>query len=737
MSTELPDSQTSNAVICGQCEASNHSSRKFCGKCGTRLWEICAACQEKTSAAEAFCGCCGANLSDALAGTAEQYQEALVEAERLAMESLFDKALAQIKPVLELEHPRLQDLVERARKQDERLRKEYQQNKDDAEAAMASAKIHWESRDFRRALQALRGVAEPLRSEEMQELLTDVEAFEEDCRALLQQIRAKLAAKATSELLPLVEQYLLLDPAHAEVNKLAEKVRALHQQESITRRDRLCESARRSIEQHAYNSAVEQLNKIPEVARNGIFFKLLEHAEELSYLSGMLRNSPHVDQTLLDIGKRLLKHAPGDKQALERYTKAKQRILDRPDNPRAGAPEWSQPPNRTPFDMPVDWLGGFARIKIKDEDVRKRLAAAPGRFYTAVGLALQGLQKSRVNINLLPEKKKGLLNRIGGSGRSKPPKSAWGLDIGTTAIKAIKLSADEDGRARIDACEVIEYEKELCRPDTRGQEGELIGMAIKEFLQMHRPDPKTEPVAISVPGGRVLGRFLRVPRVKPSKVGELMQYEAAHQIPLPLESLCWGYQLLEASGAEEPMMNCVIMGAQRHDMEQRVAWCQNAGLTVEILQSECMALYNFILAELFDPAAPAVENPETNQIVLMDIGGDSTHILIAGQQSVWFRTLGRGTDEFTRRLIRAFNLTYDVAEPLKKNPAMAKSIHKVQQALAPAMEDIANELRLSLSAFATHQASLEDEDAEAPSHLFGCGGGFQTLGLLQHFRGGS
>jgi len=740
MSIEVPETQTPNTVLCGHCNAPNVPSRNFCGRCGQGLWEVCAGCQQRTSAGEAFCGSCGGKLDDSLSRQVELLEQTLLEVERLAMEFEFTQALAQLEPVLQINHPRLQTLVERARAQRERLRREFAERKQEAAAAFEAAQAHLTGNDFRRALLAVKSVAEPLRFDELNELRTQLMAREESCRALFQQIRAKLDAKATGDLLPMVEEYLLLDPQHADMAKLAEKLRVRLQQHSLQQRDKLCEAARTSLQRFEYQKAADQLRMVPQDARQGIYFNLLEQAEELSYLAQAIKEAPHVDRVLVKIAERLLKHAPEDKQTAKKLAELRQRIDTTSRNPHAGAPEWTVGSANTTLGMPVEWWGGFARLVPKDVKLREQLAAAPGRFFIAAGMALQGLQRARVDINLLPaEKKAGLLDRLGKVGRTKPATAAWGIDLGATALKAVKLVPAADGRMQIEACELIEYEKELCRPDAQGQEKQIVAVAIRTFLERHQPDAKNERVAVNIPGGRILGRFLRIPRVKPAKVAELMQYEAGHQIPLPLESLCWGYQLLESEAPEDadsPMINCVLVAAQRGDAEQRLAWCQAGGLVVDSIQSECAALYNLAYFEHFDPAAVTAAGDKNAQVIFMDLGGDATQILIASRNSLWFRTLNRGTDDFTRRLIRSFNLTHDKAEPLKRNPAMAKQISKVYETLVPAMAEMENELRLTLTAFNTHQGAQDEEEAIGPACFYGCGGGFLTHGLLRYLRNG-
>src|SRR5918998_122539 len=70
----------------------------------------------------------------------------------------------------------------------------------------------------------------------------------------------------------------------------------------------------------------------------------------------------------------------------------------------------------------------------------------------------------------------------GGEETSMAVNSAWGIDVGNRALKAIKLVRDGDG-VRVDDFEVIEHENVLSNAGDNREA--LIQQALASFVQRH------------------------------------------------------------------------------------------------------------------------------------------------------------------------------------------------------------------------------------------------------------
>src|SRR5207302_11068758 len=119
-------------------------------------------------------------------------------------------------------------------------------------------------------------------------------------------------------------------------------------------------------------------------------------------------------------------------------------------------------------------------------------------------------------------------------------RSAWGIDIGNRALKAVKLVRDGD-RLRVDDLEVIEHEQIL---SSAGDNKEtLVQTALANFVQRHVT--KGTVCGISVSGQSSFARFIKLPPVEAKKIPEIVKFEAIQQIPFSLDEVEWAYQLFQ------------------------------------------------------------------------------------------------------------------------------------------------------------------------------------------------
>ena len=106
--------------------------------------------------------------------------------------------------------------------------------------------------------------------------------------------------------------------------------------------------------------------------------------------------------------------------------------------------------------------------------------------------------------------------------------SAWGIDIGQCALKAVRCapSGDDPNKIVADAFDYIEYPKILTQPEA--DPVELVREALQLFLS--RNDLQGTKVAVSVSGQSGLARFIKHLSGKESVRGTLTGAHASSKI---------------------------------------------------------------------------------------------------------------------------------------------------------------------------------------------------------------
>src|SRR5262245_53945318 len=210
-------------------------------------------------------------------------------------------------------------------------------------------------------------------------------------------------------------------------------------------------------------------------------------------------------------------------------------------------------------------------------------------------------------------------------------------------------------------------------------------------------DLKNVSVCIGLAGHRVLGRFLELPPVPARKVNELVLYEARHQFPMELEELCWSYAVFDPLGeksTDDQPRRLALQAARESHIRERISRFTAAGVNVDSVQSDCVALHNALVFELFADAKS--DNP-ASAIAAVHIGSSNTNVVVSAPQHLWFRSFGMGAGDMLRALMRELTITADQALELLYQPARAKRYRRWANAVEPLALHLAGEVQRSLA----------------------------------------
>jgi len=291
----------------------------------------------------------------------------------------------------------------------------------------------------------------------------------------------------------------------------------------------------------------------------------------------------------------------------------------------------------------------------------------------------------------------------------------WGIELGASAIKALKLGLKPDGNVEVLDFAIIPHKKVLSTPDLDADDA--MRVAIGQLVSQY--DLESAPIAISVPGHQAFARFAKLPPVEPKKVAGLVQYEAVQQIPFPLEEVEWDFQTFMSPDSPEVEVGIFAITKQR--IERELSLFRDVGLSPDAINIAPVSAYNAMAYDLqFTEKTPGT--------VIMDVGTTSTDLIIADAGRVWMRTFPIGGHHFTEALVDKFKLTYAKAERLKREAERSKHSRHVFQAMKGVFADLAQETQRSIG----YHSSLHP-DANL-SRVVGIGSTFRLPGLRRFLK---
>ena len=709
-------------VGCGNCGSANPRERKFCSQCGKPLWRACEKCSATNAVVENFCGGCGADLKSAADQRAEQFEQSLVEARRCRADYHFSKALALLRQAIQEHEGHLDGQIDHARQLIKDCTSQRDTELEQAEAHFQRALEFVKSHAYESAQCAIEEIPAALRNEAAEHLLAEVKGKRREILSLGGDIRAALAEKKTLDLMPKLERLIELQPKHEQARQLARQLRT-----------RLLEAARKQISRHRYAEALELLQRVPAFLREQEDHDLRAQAGELAWLLAELQTSPVVDEVLHSAAERLVKLAPSHKQAAALKEQILQRQGKRSRDPRVRTIAWAAPPKESNVGLPVVWLTGLGRLHSEQLNASPAYRSHPGCFFAACGLALQGIDKAPITINLAPQKKAKLAG-FTLLKRKKTSRTAWGFDVGEFAVKAVKLRYDEsEDCVAVEVCDCVEFGKPLNQTDLDQNRGELIQQAFDEIFEKHARD--ADRVCVSLSGSKMLGRQFDIPPVKAKKVADAVEFEASHQIPFPLSDLIWDYQLLDHSQQQDdaaesaPQPHVLFVAAKDHHVTDFVSIFERMQLDIDVLQSTHLALHNYACFEFFSDEDE--ERDPSEAIASFDVGCEGCNLIVSTPERVWFRNVRLGGNDITKVLMRQFKLSRKQAEQLKRRPHKVRRLSQLYDAISPLLDEMVSEIGRSLDMHA------QVYPQQKVSRLYALGGGFQLHGMLRHLLHGA
>ena len=281
-----------------------------------------------------------------------------------------------------------------------------------------------------------------------------------------------------------------------------------------------------------------------------------------------------------------------------------------------------------------------------------------------------------------------------GFGKSK---AVVGLDIGSSAVKAVELKAVGKG------FKVVAFATEPVPPDSIVDGAIIDGAAVADAIRrvFENKAFKTKEVAASLSGNAVIVKKVRLPVMTEAELAESIYWEAEQYIPFDIQDVNLDYQILDAgTGAEAGgTMEVLLVAAKKEKIADYTGVISQAGRTPVIVDVDAFALQNAYEVNYgLEPDAV---------VVLLNAGASAINInIIIGDQSVFTRDISMGGNSYTEAVQKELNLPFESAEQLKRGQRVeGVTFEQVQPVLHAVTENVLLEIQKTFDFFKATAAS--------------------------------
>jgi type IV pilus assembly protein PilM len=268
-------------------------------------------------------------------------------------------------------------------------------------------------------------------------------------------------------------------------------------------------------------------------------------------------------------------------------------------------------------------------------------------------------------------------------------KSTIGLDIGSGYLKVVQLK-DTKGGYELELFDMLPLPPELIVDGSIIDSLRLVD-SLKELSR--KAKIKNKDVVISMAGhSSVIIKRVALPDMSEEELYESIKFEAEQYIPFDIEDVNLDFQILGPK--EEPgQMDVILVAIKKDIINEYLSVVKEAGFNCMIVDVNSFALEN--IYEINYEIEPG------KNIALVNIGASTINMnILKGGISVFTRDSAVGSNLHTEVLQREFNLTYEVAERLKRGEAVENiSPQDAFSVMELASEEIIGEVNRSLEYF--------------------------------------
>src|SRR5258705_430843 len=290
-------------------------------------------------------------------------------------------------------------------------------------------------------------------------------------------------------------------------------------------------------------------------------------------------------------------------------------------------------------------------------------------------------------------------------------KSFLAVDFGAGTLKLAEFEVNEAGGLRLKQYGIKSLGAEGAQESAREA---TILKALQTMIA--EKGIKSKGVNVCAPGFHVFSKFVKLPPVEPSKVTQIIEYEAKSNVPFPLEEVVWDYQILGSTPSGE--LEVLLVAIKSDIVEGLFRVTEAAGLHLLVADVSPAALCNafrYNYGELEDCT------------MLLDIGAKTSNLLFFEKGKVFSRSINVGANSITQDFANESKLKFDVAEKLKIDEgfvSLGGAYEEPENPHQAAISKIARQFmtRLHIQVNQTMQFYRGQQGGSQPQRLFLSGG---------------
>ena len=291
------------------------------------------------------------------------------------------------------------------------------------------------------------------------------------------------------------------------------------------------------------------------------------------------------------------------------------------------------------------------------------------------------------------------------------------IDAGASNLKVALFEPQVNGTLLLAHYEIVSLE---LRGLEEANRTDLLKEKLQDLLDRNEIRTKGMQANICAPSFQCFTKFLRTPAVEGAKVGQIVQYEAAAQVPFPLDEMEWGYEIMGTADTGE--LDVMLMALKEEVVESLTNACNDLGIRLSVIDGAPAALRNAFMHNYADVEGCSM---------LLDIGSKTTNVIFIEGDRFFVRSINFGGNSITQEFAKESGLDWLQAEEYKQAYGyvhmtnMQEPADPYQAILVRTSRSVMTRLHQQVSQ--TIQYYRSQQGGQAPQHIYLAGGGSSLM----------
>jgi type IV pilus assembly protein PilM len=241
---------------------------------------------------------------------------------------------------------------------------------------------------------------------------------------------------------------------------------------------------------------------------------------------------------------------------------------------------------------------------------------------------------------------------------ARKSKQVIGLDISSTSVKLVELSASGDGY-QVESFAIKALPKGAV-VEKNINDVDAVAETIRQVVSLSRT--KVKDAAVAVAGSAVITKIIDMPAgLNDDALEYQITIDADQYIPFPLDEVAIDFEVLGQESEESDQMQVLLAACRRENIELRTAVLEQAGLHPKVIDVEAYAI------ERISPFIVSDWDVESDQLIaIVDIGATVTTLsVLSGDKTIYTREQLFGGNNLTEEIQRRYGLSQPEAELAK------------------------------------------------------------------------